>query len=301
MTLMATVLGRTLRTTGRVSPALASALAFRLFRYPGPRAGVRKSEQATVDQAQSDVLQLADHSLAIYRWGAGTKPVLMLHGWSARGSRYAPLVPGLVARGYRPIAFDAPGHGASSGRSTDLLEYAAIVRRLSERYGPFEAVVGHSFGALAAFHALRAAEVGAPRLVTIGSPSEFGYLPERFAGQLGLGSRIEAELRRRTEHYFAAEDDVWRRLSATHRPADLPMPMLVVHDQEDSVVSVSQAHRIAAAHAPKVRVLITRGLGHHRILSAPDVVEQIVEFIAGARNDPDRSGADQGPVRTADG
>ncbi|HSI92877.1 MAG TPA: alpha/beta hydrolase [Jiangellaceae bacterium] len=301
MTLLTTVLGRTLRTTGHVSPALAGALAFRLFRYPGPRAGVRGSEQVIVDQAQFDALALADRRLAVYRWGDGPKPVLLLHGWSARGSRYAPLVPGLVARGYRPTTFDAPGHGASSGRSTDLLEYAAIIRRLSERYGPFAAVVGHSFGALAAFHALRAAEVGAPRLVTIGSPSEFGYLPERFAGQLGLGSRIEAELRRRTEHYFPEEDDIWRRFSATHRPADLPRPMLVVHDQEDSVVSVSQAHQIAAAHGPKVRLLITRGLGHHRILSAPDVVEQIVEFVAGARSDSNPSGTEHGALRTADG
>jgi pimeloyl-ACP methyl ester carboxylesterase len=282
MSLVPTLLGGVLRAAGTVSPQLGGRLAFRLFRHPGPRAKVRGGERDLLDQAQAELLPLRGQDIAVYRWGDGTRPVLMLHGWSSRGSRYTPLVPGLAAAGYTAVTFDAPGHGRSSGRSTDIRTYAAIAGRLIEQYGPFEAVIGHSFGALTAFHALRDPGVSAARLATIGSPSDFDYLPTRFARQLGLGGRLEAELRRRTEGYFADEADVWHRFSATYRPADLPIPMLVVHDEDDAVVDYSQAHRIVAAHGSKARLVTTRGLGHHRILAAPAVVEQVLDFVTAA-------------------
>jgi pimeloyl-ACP methyl ester carboxylesterase len=280
MQLIPTLVGRTLRSASVVSPRLAGRLAFGLFRYPGPRARVRTSERHSHGQARNEVLQVAGERVVVYRWGDGARPVLMLHGWGSRGSRYAPFVPALLAEGLSPLTFDAPGHGGSSGRSTHLLSYAAIVNRIHERYGPFHAVIGHSFGALVAFRALRTGST-ASRLVTIGSPAEFGYLPDAFAAGLGLGLRPRADLRRRTERFFAPEADIWHRFSATSQPADLPMPMLVVHDERDTVVDPAQAQRIVAAYGPRARLLATRGLGHHRILSAPPVVRQVTEFLAG--------------------
>jgi hypothetical protein len=64
------------------------------------------------------------------------------------------------------------------------------------------------------------------------------------------------------------------------------MPMLVIHNEDDLVVDVSQAHRIAAAHGSKARLMTTHGLGHHRILADPVVVEQIVDFVAAAEVTP---------------
>lgn len=274
-----TLLGRTLRSASLVSPRLAGRLAFALFTTPGPRARVRPEERTVHEQARTSRLPIAGRQVVVYEWGDGPRPVLMLHGWGSRGSRFAPLVTELRARGLRPITFDAPGHGRSPGRRTNILEFAAISRNLCDQYGRFDAVIGYSFGALAAFHALRTG-ASTDRLVAISGPGDFGYLPAAFASQLGLGPRLLAELRRRTERFLAPETDIWRRFSAHHQPSDLPMPMLVVHDDTDPVVDPQQAHRVVAAYAPRARLLATHGLGHRRILSAPEVADQVADFVA---------------------
>jgi acetyl-CoA carboxylase carboxyltransferase component len=52
-----------------------------------------------------------------------------------------------------------------------------------------------------------------------------------------------------------------------------------VHDESDPIVPVAQAELIAHAHLGAVTVERTSGLGHHRILNDPDVVETIREFV----------------------
>jgi pimeloyl-ACP methyl ester carboxylesterase len=263
----------------RVSPRLAGWLAFGLFRYPGPRAQVRPVDREIHHQAQVTELRDAGRTVAVYQWGDGSRPVLMLHGWGGRGSRFAALVPALRGYGFSPVTLDAPGHGASTGRSTHILDYAAIAHRLQERHGPFEAVVGHSFGALTAFHAVRTG-LRTRRLVSIASPCEFGYLPRAFAAGLGLSDGIEADLRRRTERLFAPQVDIWQRLSASHQPSGVDMPLLVVHDTDDRVVLPAQARLLAGTFIPPARMVLTSGFGHHRILSAPAVVRDVSRFIA---------------------
>lgn len=287
MTLLPVLIGRTLRATATVAPGLAGRVAFRLCRHPGPRAKVRTSERDVHERATTTTVLALGHRIAVHRWGTTARRVLMLHGWGLRGSRFAALVPELLARGLSPVTFDAPGHGQSSGWTTSVPEYAAIAARLHQRYGPFEALIGHSFGALTAFEVLRQS-AGIGRLVTIGSPCELGYLPGSFARRLGVGERTEAELRRRFEQYLLPETDIWNRWSASHRSSDLDVPMLVLHDHDDAVVDPGQARLIAAAYGPRADVLMTSGLGHHRILSSPSVVRRMADFVTRAPTGFDR-------------
>jgi pimeloyl-ACP methyl ester carboxylesterase len=280
---MVRLTGYALMVASLASPRLAGRLAFGLFAYPGPRARVRGSEQSVHDRAEVEPLPVAGERVVSYRWGDGSRPVLLVHGWGGRGSRFAALVPALQANGFSAITFDAPGHGESSGRSTHILGLEAIIHRLSERYGRFEAVIGHSFGVLPVFKALRSG-VAAGRVVAISGPSDLGYLPEKFAEQLGLGRRVRADLRRRMERFFASEPNIWETFSAPYQSSALQLPILIVHDQDDPVVDPDQAHRLAEAYAPWARLVTTRGVGHHRILATPEVIDQIVDLLN--REDP---------------
>ena len=78
-----------------------------------------------------------------------------------------------------------------------------------------------------------------------------------------------------------------RRLSLTYADLDLrrtresmKAQLLVVHDEGDAEVGRVHADAVAAAW-PGARRLTTRGLGHYRIMRDPQVVEQVVAFIAG--------------------
>ncbi|WP_231668320.1 alpha/beta hydrolase [Ralstonia solanacearum] len=72
---------------------------------------------------------------------------MLCHAWGGRGTQLADFVPALLARGYEVLAFDAPGHGDSDGKQTDMVAYTRLIAWMAERFGPLHAIIGHSFGA----------------------------------------------------------------------------------------------------------------------------------------------------------
>lgn len=275
----AALLRTTLNAASLIAPRLAGQAVFALFAHPAGRAGVRPAERELTAQAHVGRLTVSGKKVVTYRWGSGERPVLLVHGWQSRGSHLGYFISALREKGYSPVAFDAPGHGDSGGRGTTILEYREIMRQLHSEYGTFEAVVAHSFGVMASFFALRGA-IRSNRLVAIGGVAEFDYLIDQFCGGLGLRPRLKQELRRRVEGLlFPGEQKTWRRFSATYRPDEIRIPLLVIHDEDDDVVAVGQAHRIAAAYREQADVFITRGLGHRRILGDPEAVASALDFV----------------------
>ncbi|MGC0421836.1 alpha/beta fold hydrolase [Embleya sp. AB8] len=271
-----------LRATAAVSPRVAGALAYRLFRRPFGRGRVRSGERSAHLAASTDTLEVAGKRVVVYRWGDGAEPVLLAHGWQSRASRFAPFVAGLRARGMTPIGFDAPGHGDSGGTGTTVLEYAEIARQLQDRHGDFRAVLAHSFGVLGAFQALRSG-VRADRVVAVGGVCDVEYLLDRFSAVLGLDDRVKALLRARADaRLLAPETDIWRRFSASYDAERLRVPILVVHDEDDDTVAIEQGRRLAAAHPGRAELFATRGLGHHRVLGDAAVVAEVLRFLDAA-------------------
>lgn len=268
--------GRLLNATAVVAPPLAGRIAYTLFFRPAGRAAVHPREQAVHAAATVGSVDLDGVAVTTYAWGDGSRPVLLLHGWSSRGSRYAGMIDDLLDRGFSPVTFDAPGHGDSGGASTNLLQYERIMHMLQERHGDFAAVVAHSFGVPCAFHALRTG-LRADRLVAVSGPAEFDHLVTEFARQLRLRPSLADHLRTRSVRDIGVAD-LWERFSSTFRPEALTVPLLVVHDTDDDVVEVDHARRIHAAY-PGSQLLVTSGLGHRRILGDPRIVEPVGAFL----------------------
>ncbi|UED88121.1 alpha/beta hydrolase [Streptomyces profundus] len=283
------VLGATLNTTARLAPGLAARGALRLFRRPRSRVPVRPAEESTLAAAEHERLTVAGVPVAVYRWGDSPRPVLLVHGWQYRASRFAPLVEALRRRGHAVVAFDLPGHGASGGTGSDLPEVRRIIGELERHHGPFSTVLGHSFGGLAAWYTL-AEGMAADRLVMVGAPGDFGEVLDGFCAHLGLRPRVNLALRQLIERrYFPGTVDALSTLSVHHRPERLAVPLMVVHDEEDRVVPVAQGRTVHAAYAARADALFTQGLGHNRILADPEVIEALTAFTAvTATGDPVR-------------
>ncbi|MFE3198072.1 alpha/beta hydrolase [Embleya sp. NPDC059237] len=268
-----------LRATTALSPRAAGALAYVLFRRPFGRSRVRPAERSAHLFAVTDTLDVGGRQVVTYRWGDGAEPVLLLHGWQSRASRFAPFVEELRARGLTPIGFDAPGNGDSGGIGPTVLDYAEIARQLQERHGEFRAMLAHSFGVLGAFQALRSG-VRADRVVAIGGVCDMEYLLHRFSARLRLDARVVALVRERAdERLLAPESDIWERFSASYGPERVRVPILVVHDEDDPMATVDQGYRLAAAYSDRARLFVTRGLGHHRVMSDPAVVAEVLRFL----------------------
>ena len=213
--------------------------------------------------------------VAAYAWGDGARPVLLVHGWGARSSRYADLVAALLAAGRSPVAYDAWGHGATGGAAGTILDHHDVITELARRHGPFEALVGHSLGVLVTQYAAREG-VAADKLVAISGMAEFGYLVDTFCTGLRAPAPVNGQLRRAIERtYFAGDTGIWDRLSVRTGDRDL----LVVHDAGDRVVERAQADLLRAAYGEHATLLETTGLGHSRILADPEVVAAVVGFL----------------------
>lgn len=279
---MASLLSTTLNVTARLAPELVGARAFGLFVRPLGRVRLRAEEAEVMAQAETARLVVRGVAVTTYRWGDGDRPVLLVHGWSSRASRFAGLVEALRAEGRTVITFDGPRYGESGGRASTLLDYRAVISRLHAEHGDFSAVVAHSFGVLATFFMLREG-VRADRVVAIGGVSDFDYLLDQFCARLDLGEAVRRALRTHVERrLFPSEPDIWQRLDAGRPVADMTAPILLVHDEDDDMAAPTQSRAIADAYGPQARLVGTRGLGHRRILADPDVIAMAVEFATSA-------------------
>jgi pimeloyl-ACP methyl ester carboxylesterase len=266
---------RVLMRTASVVPPLATAIAWRLFWHLGTPSAVRSHERAFHDGAR--VTALGDS--VVYEWGSGAQRVLLVHGWRSRASRFAALGAELVERGFRVVAIDARGHGASAGERTHALEYAAAIRELGRSYGEFAAIIAHSFGALATFIAVRSG-ARTERIVTIAGVHDFDMVVDTFSTGIGLGRVATSGLRKRiTRWALPLRVDVWRDVVAELDPTDTATSVLVVHDTDDAEVPYGQAVQIAEAHTGSVALELTTGLGHNRILSDPAVIQTVASFV----------------------
>ena len=66
------------------------------------------------------------------------------------------------------ISFDGPAHGLSSGKSTNMIEFLETIKEVDKKYGPFDAAIGHSFGAMSLINAV-ADGLKVNKLVAIGA------------------------------------------------------------------------------------------------------------------------------------
>ncbi|MGW7291805.1 alpha/beta hydrolase family protein [Streptomyces xiamenensis] len=107
------------------------------------------------------------------------------------------------------------------------------------------------------------------------------HLVDSFCTGAGLTGGARAVLRTRIEQgLFPGVPHIWERFSATCRPARLTVPILVVHDEDDDMIPVAHARRIADTYGSQADQLITQGLGHRRILADPRVIEGVLDFVS---------------------
>lgn len=265
----------------RVSPALAGRLALQLFITP-PRRRIERQDIATLAQALRRPLRNDDLKARAFEWQAGSAPqpapgVLLLHGWGSHAPRFGSFVAPLRAAGFRAIGLDAPAHGESPGRTSDLPRFRLVLEAALQQFAPIRSVVAHSLGASATVWAVaERGRLGLESIVLIGMPRDIAYVMESFELLLGLRADVRAHLRRA---FIARFGVAASRFSAHELASRLNLPVLVVHDEDDDVAPFDHALGFAErlAHG---KVHATRGLQHSGALRDQATIARIVEFIA---------------------
>ena len=258
-----------------ISDRFTLYLASKLFTRPiGFKTPTRELEMLKASQKKMLHVKAINKDIHLLSYGFSDKKVLIAHGWSGRSTQLFMIAHTLLEKGFMVISFDAPAHGKSTGKKTNLIEYIATIKAIHEEFGLFDAAIGHSFGAMA----LMNAQANIPIfkcLVTVGSADKVDDILLNFATNLGLDFKFGKKL----IHYFEKKWSLNLSDYDTSKAAEkVKTSVLVIHDAIDGDVSVSCAINIRQ-NLEKGIILITNGLGHTKILRDKNTTQSIVNFI----------------------
>ncbi|HSN90433.1 MAG TPA: alpha/beta fold hydrolase [Anaeromyxobacteraceae bacterium] len=254
-----------------IAPSLAALAGERLFLTP-PRRRASRDEREALAAGETFAVQAGRERLRAWRFGAGPT-VLLVHGWGGGGGQLAAFVPSLVAAGCAVVTFDAPAHGASTGRLASGLSFAEAVSAVAAHVEA-RAAIGHSMGAAGLGWAL-AGGLHLDAAVMLAPPRGAAPFFHRFCDALVLQEHVRDALRGRIRRRYgiAPEDfDLLRRV------ANASLPLLVIHDGDDREVPWEDGEAIARAW-PGAVLVRTERLGHRRILRSASVTAQAVAFV----------------------
>jgi pimeloyl-ACP methyl ester carboxylesterase len=220
------------------------------------------------------LIPVINKEIVVYQYGKSDKKILLVHGWSGRGTQLVKFADAFVDKGYATISFDAPAHGKSSGNSTIMTEFIASIIEIDNKFGPFEAAVGHSLGGMALLNAIKKG-LKINRLTIIGSGDKVKDILDDFVSKLELKPEFSSHLQ---QHFEKKYNEPMENYSAQNAAKTVDIPVLVIHDENDYEVPVETSINIHD-NLKNGELLITQHLGHRKILGNPFVIEKTIEFI----------------------
>lgn len=259
-----------------ISPSLTTKFAAKLFTTPIRHKLPKRELHMERESVQKSIpVTEINKEIVVYEYGKSDKKVLLVHGWSGRGTQLVKIADELLKMGYMTISFDAPAHGKSKGNYSIMTEFIASILELEKQYGKFEYAIGHSLGGMSVLNAIKQ-NLQVKKAITIGAGDIIQDIIDDFIKKLELQPEYGIKLRDHFEKRFAGKMDDY---SAYKAAKEIRIPVLILHDQEDDDVSVKAAHHIHE-HLNGSELMITNGLGHRKILGDEMVIKRIMDFIS---------------------
>ena len=259
-----------------VSPSLTTKFAAKLFTTPIKHKLPKRELHMERESVQKSIeVSEIQKEIVLYEYGKSDKKILLVHGWSGRGTQLVKIADELLKNGFMTISFDAPAHGKSKGNSSIMIEFIASILEIEKQYGPFEFAIGHSLGGMSVLNAIKQ-NLKIKKAVIIGSGDIIQDIIDDFISKLRLNPEYGIKLRNHFEAKFGGKMDDYSAYKAAEKTE---IPVLVIHDKDDDDVSVKAAYNIQK-HLKQSEIMITEGLGHRKILGDENVIQKIKEFIS---------------------
>lgn len=223
---------------------------------------------------------------ATWEQGTGSTAVFLLHGVGGGQQAWRDNLPALAAAGYRAIAWDMPGYGASASLSPYTV--GALAQALCTLIGHVGAdrnvVLGHSMGGMVAQELVALAPERVHGLVLSGTSAAFGrsdgnwqqqFLRERFA-PLDAGQTMAQLAGQLVPTMVAPDADPQALQLARTVMADVPQASYRAALQ--AIVAFNRLDDLARIAVPTLCLA-----GEHDRNAPPSVMRRMAERIPGAQ------------------
>ncbi len=261
-----------------INPKLAAKKAFATFCTPRIYK-VGEKEAKILAEATHSALMFKDRSLKTYEWNTinATQTALLIHGWEGHAGNLGAFVPLLLSKGYNVVAFDAPAHGLSEGKTTNLVDFGEAIYEVLKTKTNVNTVVAHSMGSGALVWALhKHPEINLKQVAMLTTPRSIAKITDDYAAYINLGKKTVA-------HIF----EIVNGISGMHptlmsvenlASATAINTALIIHDTTDKMIPYYNSEAVAKAW-PRATLHTTTGIGHYRMLWHKDVIEKVSDFI----------------------
>lgn len=257
-------------TSSKLAMKFASKLFTSPMKYKIPKREIEMDKNAV----QENFVLESGKEIVVYKYGQGTKKVLLVHGWSGRGTQLVKIADEMLKLGYSTISFDAPGHGKASGKTSNMTEFIAAILEMQEKFGPFEYAIGHSLGGMSILNSIKRG-LKVKKAVIVGSGDIVEDIMDDFIEKLGMNIAISKKMKASFEKKIGETMDSY---SAYIAAREVTIPVLVIHDTDDTDVPVKAAYHIHK-NLKESELMITNGLGHRKILGDAKAIKKIVAFL----------------------
>jgi pimeloyl-ACP methyl ester carboxylesterase len=258
-----------------ISIGLVSKLASKIFTSPiKHKIPKREFEMEKKTKQETVFIPAINKEIVVYHYGNSPKKVLLVHGWSGRGTQLFKFADELLHSGYSTISFDAPAHGKSAGKTTLMPEFIASILELEKLYGPFEYAVGHSLGGISLLNSVKMG-LKIKKLIVIGSADKIKDIFDEFVRKLELKPIVSDRMIAGFEKQYGVSMENY---SAHIAAKEVSIPTLVIHDENDYEVPIFCGKNIHK-HLPNGEMFVTQKLGHRKILGDKHVIKKTMDFI----------------------
>ncbi|AWM15092.1 alpha/beta hydrolase [Flavobacterium sediminis] len=266
----------TAKVLQKLSSDLTVKFAQKLFATP-LKHKIPKREFEMEENTIQKLLKIPEigKEVMVYEYGKSDKKVLLVHGWSGRGTQLVKIADALIDLGYQTISFDAPAHGKSSGNTTLMTDFIASVMEIEKHYGPFEFAIGHSLGGMTVLNSIKQG-LQVKKAVIIGSGDSVTDILKDFIGKLKLKAIYVQKMKEAFENELNGDMESYSGYVAAEA---VSVPFLVIHDKDDEDVPYRASENIVK-HLKQGSLYLTEGLGHRKILGDKKVIETLLQFLA---------------------
>ena len=267
-------IGLYLNTLALIVPTYAAKKGFELFCWP---------RRIKMKPHQLEFLKKADEQFTIayagkkvqgYRWGNGTKKVLLLHGWQSHSYWWRYVINRLSKEEFTIYSLDAPGHGLSEGDFLNLPHYSRLIEQFITEQKSLHAILTHSFGGFATVYTLhRLPNLQVSKMVIMAAPGEVQFFMNYYQRILGLSNKTSRLINDYFEKFLGHPPSYFKMKEFSK---SLTQNGLIIHDTEDKEAPYQTALDMADVWKSS-SLITTTGLGHN--LKSKELVEEVAKFI----------------------
>jgi pimeloyl-ACP methyl ester carboxylesterase len=260
-----------------VSKRKAAEKAFQLFCTPKSRN--KKKLPPMFEKAEKLHFSFEGNTIRGYRWNheQGEKKLLILHGFESSVINFDRYIKPFLQKGYEILAFDAPAHGRSSGKTITVVQYKNLIHHIYKTFGPMQSFMAHSFGGLAVCLFLEEISHDSSfKLVLIAPATETDTAADNFFNLLKLDGEVRKEFNDLIAEMGGKRPE-WYSVSRAAK--NIKAEVLFLQDKNDSKTPLSDVEPIMEQGYPNFHFIISEGLGHSRIYRDNKSIKTIVDFV----------------------